>query len=135
MAALGIMAALVVPCMHEHKQFGQPIDDEARQHIVLSVAQGQVLGIVGRNGVGKTTTLEAIMGLVDVYTGTIAITGRARFRPQLEGLRRTACLVEEGLRIYLAAFKGDSGSTLTMSTRYVAALGELIPDSAHLPAH
>ncbi|WGS24097.1 ATP-binding cassette domain-containing protein [Bradyrhizobium sp. ISRA464] len=67
-----------------------------------------MLGIVGRNGVGKTTTLKAIMGLVDVYTGTIAITGRARFRPPLEGPRRTACPVEVGLRIDLAAFNGDS---------------------------
>jgi branched-chain amino acid transport system ATP-binding protein len=56
----------------------------AVEDIALSVSQGQVLSIVGRNGVGKTTTLKAIMGLVDVYSGTIAIKGRSadRMAPQ-----------------------------------------------------
>jgi ABC-type branched-subunit amino acid transport system ATPase component len=56
----------------------------AVEDITLSVRQGQVLSIVGRNGVGKTTTLKAIMGLADVYSGCITIKGRSanRITPQ-----------------------------------------------------
>jgi branched-chain amino acid transport system ATP-binding protein len=41
----------------------------------LSVAAGEVLCLLGRNGVGKTTTLKAIMGLIPVRKGRIALEG------------------------------------------------------------
>jgi branched-chain amino acid transport system ATP-binding protein len=39
----------------------------------LSLAAGEVLCLLGRNGVGKTTTLKAIMGLIPVRKGSIAL--------------------------------------------------------------
>jgi ABC-type branched-subunit amino acid transport system ATPase component len=36
---------------------------------------GQLLAVVGRNGAGKTTLLRAIMGLVPLSAGTIAMNG------------------------------------------------------------
>lgn len=41
----------------------------------LSLAAGEVLCLLGRNGVGKTTTLKAIMGLIPVRKGSIALEG------------------------------------------------------------
>jgi branched-chain amino acid transport system ATP-binding protein len=46
------------------------------QGVDLEVAKGQVLGVVGRNGVGKTTTLRTIMGLVRPRRGTIELEGQ-----------------------------------------------------------
>jgi branched-chain amino acid transport system ATP-binding protein len=43
--------------------------------VTLDVVQGQIAVLVGRNGVGKTTTLEAIMGLVDVAAGEVRFEG------------------------------------------------------------
>ena len=37
----------------------------------MEVGGGQVVGLLGRNGVGKSTTLKAIMGLVAVPNGSI----------------------------------------------------------------
>ena len=37
----------------------------------LEVKEGELVGLVGRNGVGKTTTLKAIMGLVPPKSGTV----------------------------------------------------------------
>jgi branched-chain amino acid transport system ATP-binding protein len=42
----------------------------------LSVPAGRVTALLGRNGAGKTTTLKAVMGLVRVTAGTIALEGR-----------------------------------------------------------
>ncbi|HZO94604.1 MAG TPA: ABC transporter ATP-binding protein [Candidatus Baltobacteraceae bacterium] len=43
--------------------------------MTLRVETGEVATLVGRNGVGKTTTLRAIMGIVPPRHGTIALDG------------------------------------------------------------
>jgi branched-chain amino acid transport system ATP-binding protein len=43
--------------------------------VTLDVAAREIAVLVGRNGVGKTTTLEAIMGLVDVTGGEVRFEG------------------------------------------------------------
>ncbi len=46
------------------------------QDISLGVAQGEVVALLGRNGVGKTTTLRTIMGLTPPASGSILFGGR-----------------------------------------------------------
>ena len=41
----------------------------------LSVHDGEAVGLLGRNGVGKTTTLKAIMGLVPATGGEVVFNG------------------------------------------------------------
>ncbi len=41
----------------------------------LTVEAGEVVGLLGRNGVGKSTTLKAIMGLVDTRQGHLTFEG------------------------------------------------------------
>jgi branched-chain amino acid transport system ATP-binding protein len=43
--------------------------------IDLTVAQGECVTLLGRNGAGRTTTLRAIMGLTGQRTGSIRIAG------------------------------------------------------------
>ena len=42
----------------------------------LTVNRGAVVTLLGRNGAGRTTTLKAILGLVDHRTGSVLINGR-----------------------------------------------------------
>jgi len=53
----------------------------AKSHILhgvsLEVRPGEVVGLLGRNGVGKSTTLKTIMGLVTPSEGTITFEGKA----------------------------------------------------------
>ena len=52
----------------------------AKSHILhgisLEVQPGEVVGLLGRNGVGKSTTLKSIMGLVRPSQGRITFEGR-----------------------------------------------------------
>jgi branched-chain amino acid transport system ATP-binding protein len=41
----------------------------------LTVREGEVVTLLGRNGAGRTTTLRAIMGLVGARTGSVLIDG------------------------------------------------------------
>lgn len=42
----------------------------------LSLGPGELLGIVGRNGSGKTSALRAMLGLLPVSAGTVLLDGR-----------------------------------------------------------
>ncbi len=52
--------------------------------VSLQVQRGQVLALLGRNGVGKTTLLKALMGLVPIRGGAIRLDGARidRLRPE-----------------------------------------------------
>jgi branched-chain amino acid transport system ATP-binding protein len=43
--------------------------------VELSVREGEVVTLLGRNGSGRTTTLRAIMGLIDARSGSVRIDG------------------------------------------------------------
>jgi ABC-type branched-subunit amino acid transport system ATPase component len=45
--------------------------------VSLEVGPGEVVGLLGRNGVGKSTTLKTIMGLVHPTRGTVRFSGKA----------------------------------------------------------
>src|ERR1700751_2441244 len=44
--------------------------------VSLEVGRGEVVGLLGRNGVGKSTTLKAILGLVRPSRGRVLFAGR-----------------------------------------------------------
>ena len=43
--------------------------------VEMSVQEGEIVTLLGRNGAGRTTTLRAIMGLVGARTGSVLIEG------------------------------------------------------------
>jgi len=44
--------------------------------VSLEVGRGEVIGLLGRNGVGKSTTLKSVMGLVRPASGRVTLEGR-----------------------------------------------------------
>ena len=44
--------------------------------VTFDVQPGEVVTLLGRNGVGKTTTLKSIMGIVEQRTGSVRFEGR-----------------------------------------------------------
>jgi branched-chain amino acid transport system ATP-binding protein len=45
--------------------------------VSITVGPGEVVGLLGRNGVGKSTTLKTIMGLVQPSRGSVLLEGQA----------------------------------------------------------
>jgi branched-chain amino acid transport system ATP-binding protein len=69
--------------------------------IALTVEAGEVVTLLGRNGMGKTTTIRAIMGLTPPMAGSIRLDGReiAGLAPE-KIARRGIGLVPEGRRVF-----------------------------------
>jgi branched-chain amino acid transport system ATP-binding protein len=66
----------------------------------LSVQQGQLVTLLGRNGVGRTTTLRALMGLTGRRTGSITLRGHdamALAPYKIAGLGIGYCPEERGI--------------------------------------
>jgi len=71
--------------------------------VSLQVRQGSVVALIGSNGSGKTTTLNAVAGLVPVAAGQVVwqgadITGQ----PAYAVVRRGLALSPEGWRLFVA---------------------------------
>jgi branched-chain amino acid transport system ATP-binding protein len=67
----------------------------------LKVDTGEVVTLLGRNGMGKTTTVRSIMGIVPLRTGTIAFDGRAlRGLPSFRVAQLGLGLVPEGRQVF-----------------------------------
>jgi branched-chain amino acid transport system ATP-binding protein len=90
----------------------------------LHVGRGEAVSLMGRNGMGKTTTVRAVMGLLPVRAGGIdfegqVITGKPPFRIAQAGIG----LVPEGRQIFptlsveenliATARRAGKGDTLT----------------------
>jgi branched-chain amino acid transport system ATP-binding protein len=71
------------------------------QGVDLAVPRGRICGVLGRNGVGKTTTMRSIMGLVSPSSGRILLDGRdiAGWPPHLVA-RAGVAYVPEGRLIF-----------------------------------
>src|ERR1700756_359264 len=71
------------------------------QGLSLTLEQGQILGLLGRNGVGKTTLVNSIVGFVPPRRGKIYfkgqdITGHSSFAIVRSGMG----LVPQGRRVF-----------------------------------
>jgi len=69
--------------------------------IDFHVARGETIGLMGRNGMGKSTLLKSIMGLVKPRSGSVAINGRPMTgAPPYEIARLGIAYVPEGRGIF-----------------------------------
>src|SRR5918992_1663151 len=76
-------------------------DSQILWDVHLHVPEGQVVCLMGRNGVGKTTLLKSVMGLLPPQAGSIAFDGQdvTRVRPEQRS-RRGIGYVPQGREIF-----------------------------------
>lgn len=67
----------------------------------MNIKKGSVTCLIGRNGVGKTTTLKSIMGLVKTPAGKIIFDGRDIIKlPAYDRVRLGIGYVPQGRDIF-----------------------------------
>src|SRR3569623_809801 len=67
----------------------------------LSIKPGEMVSLMGRNGMGKTTTISSIMGLTPARAGSIRIAGaEIRQLPSYRSAQLGVGLVPEGRQIF-----------------------------------
>jgi branched-chain amino acid transport system ATP-binding protein len=103
--------------------------------VTLEAREGEVVSLLGRNGAGKSTTLKAIVGLVQVTGGSISLDGQAlQGLPTHEISRLGVGWVPEDRRIFsdltvaenlLVGAKGGSGWSVTRVFEYFPKLGQM----------
>ena len=69
--------------------------------VSLEVREGEVVTLLGRNGMGKSTTIKSIMGLTQVTSGRITFNGiEIQHMPSYQVARQGIGLVPEGRQIF-----------------------------------
>ena len=88
-----------------HTNYG---DSYVLQGVSLRVARGQVVAVLGRNGVGKTTLIRSIVGFTPPRRGRILLRGEdITHLPAHEIARRGVGLVPQGRRVFASLGVGE----------------------------
>jgi len=96
------------------------------QALSLSVGEGQLVSVLGRNGVGKTTLMKTIMGLTDRMTGSLRFDGgEMRRMPTFQRALRGVAYIPQGREI---VGRFTVGENLTMGTFARADGSREVPD-------
>jgi len=75
-------------------------DITAVNSISFDVHRGEILGILGPNGSGKTTTLKSILGLIEFDSGTVKVNGLSIRKRRREILKEMGAILEGARNIY-----------------------------------
>lgn len=81
----------MIEVQHLTKRYG---DLTAVSDISFNVASGQILGFLGPNGSGKTTTMRVITGFMPATGGTVKVAGFDIFDESFEARKRIGYLPE-----------------------------------------
>jgi len=69
--------------------------------IDFAVGEGKVVGVMGKNGMGKTTTVRSIMGLTRPQRGTVRVGGvEVQTLPAFRIARAGLAIVPEGRQVF-----------------------------------
>ena len=108
-------------------------DSHVLHGVSLRLGQGRLLGLLGRNGAGKSTCMNVTVGLLPPRSGSVGLFGEpvARLAPEMIAARGVA-LVPQGRRIFksltvgenliVAARKPDNGQHAPWTTDTVFAM-------------
>jgi ABC-2 type transport system ATP-binding protein len=130
----------VIEVHQVHKRFGERT---ALQNVSLSVAQGEVVAVLGANGSGKSTLLRVLAGIVTPDSGTLTVCGQNVLTDRVAANRHVGLVLDSASSWYtrlsgtanlefFAALRGLGGrAARRAATDQIELVG--IGDDAHRP--
>jgi branched-chain amino acid transport system ATP-binding protein len=121
-------------------------DSHVLHGVSFSLGEGRLLGLLGRNGAGKSTCMSTIVGLLPPKRGDVSVFGEtvSRMSPELIANRGVA-LVPQGRRIFrsltvrenlIVAARNGQGQKSTWTEETVLAMFPRLRDRrSHLAAY
>jgi branched-chain amino acid transport system ATP-binding protein len=100
-------------------------DSHVLQKVSFELGEGRLLGLLGRNGAGKSTCMHVSVGLLPPRAGSVEVFGSAvtRLPPEMIAARGVA-LVPQGRRVF---------KSLTVRENLMVAARGVIPGTRHAP--
>lgn len=101
----------------EHVTFGYDINSPVLKDITLHVKPGEMLGIVGRSGAGKTTLVNLISRMYETNEGIIRIDGIDVKNLAFRDLRRNVAMVSQDTYIFMGTVAENIAYANSEATR------------------
>ena len=91
------MASNIVEARGATKDFGTV---QAVKGVDLSIAAGELFGLIGHNGAGKSTLFKMMLGLIPITSGEILLDGEKVNGPRFRETRRKIGYLPENVVLY-----------------------------------
>ena len=97
------MENVILNCQNLYKHFGKK---EILKGISFEICSGDILGFIGPNGSGKTTTIKLILGLQSIDNGSVEINGFNVVKNFEKAIEKVGAIVENpDLYMYLSGYE------------------------------
>lgn len=93
----------------EHISFGYEKENLILDDVSLKIKKGEILGLAGKNGTGKSTLLKIIAGFLQDYEGTVSISDHI--------ISHTACVIDHPPVFEDLSVKHNIGMTMKLAGR------------------
>src|SRR5437762_2993302 len=87
--------------------FGYTRDEPVLQELSLRLEAGQVLGVLGRTGIGKSTLAKLLLRLHEPWSGSICLGGVELGEVRFDSLRARVGLVTQEIQLFHASVRDN----------------------------
>lgn len=97
------MTNTILKCENLNKSFGKK---KILKDVSFTIKKGDILGFIGPNGSGKTTTIKLILGLNSIDSGNVTINGFDIKKDFESAIKRVGAIVENpDMYMYLSGYE------------------------------
>ncbi|QBD75631.1 ABC transporter ATP-binding protein [Ktedonosporobacter rubrisoli] len=94
------LPAISITALSKHYRLAGKSVRKAVDQLDLSIAQGQIYGLLGANGAGKTTIIKMLCGLIIPTSGHIVINGYDLARERYRAVQQIGAVLEGTRNVY-----------------------------------